>query len=301
MSDAPASWTDPFGKIWTVGARVLWAYGRRDYAEFGAFGTIEAVPATPDADSGLMVRLQPASESSRERAAIDKRRRAGEDVTRVVDFYAGGHLEHGLTTVRDAYLVNAARFEALAKDWREMAEDFDELGMLVERERKGVQDVTLLDVVIELLRASADVHEAERIPHLVGPLREIAIALERGGLVPGPPPGRCGSPGFRIIVNGEPQPPVTTCDLRAGHAGQHEARYYPPVPGLESGILEHWSDPQELDVERVSIDMREELHAREQVANLRTLLAEVSAETPDGESPWLWSSDVRTILDGPKP
>jgi hypothetical protein len=136
MSDAPASWTDPFGKIWTVGARVLWAYGRRDYAEFGAFGTIEAVPATPDADSGLIVRLQPAPESNRERTAIEKRRKAGEDVTRVVDFYAGGHLEHGLTTVRDAYLVNAARFEEIAKDWREMAEDYDELGMPVERERK---------------------------------------------------------------------------------------------------------------------------------------------------------------------
>lgn len=129
MSD---TWTDPLGKTWTVGARVLWAYGRRDYAEFGAFGTIEAVPAAPDATSGLIVRLQPAPESQRERREVEKRKKAGEDVTRVLDFLQEGHLEHGLTTVREAYLVNASRFASIAEDWREMAAAYDDRGLPIE-------------------------------------------------------------------------------------------------------------------------------------------------------------------------
>jgi hypothetical protein len=115
----------------------------------------------------------------------------------------------------------------------------------------GSQEATLLDVVIESLRASADVHEAERIPHLVGPLREIAIALERGGLVPGPLPGRCPeqSPELRYAN----QPAVQyTCELLAKHAGLHEATTYPV--GDDLGITPtgktHWATVDRTNAER---------------------------------------------------
>jgi hypothetical protein len=134
MSD---TWIDPRGTTWTVGASVLWVYGRRDYAEFGAFGTIEAVPDGPDATSGLIVRLQPAPESQRERREVEKRQKAGEDVTRVLDFFQGGHLEHGLTTTREAYLVNGDRFAGLAADWREMATAYDEHGVPITKAQVG--------------------------------------------------------------------------------------------------------------------------------------------------------------------
>lgn len=81
----------------------------------------------------------------------------------------------------------------------------------------GQQETNLVDAVVEALRGSASVHEAERIPHLVAPLRALAEALEHGALVPGPPPGRCGS--------AAPGPDGMSCSLRAGHTGQHETEW----------------------------------------------------------------------------
>lgn len=158
---------------------------------------------------------------------------------------------------------------------------------------------SLLQVAAIALRESAAVHDAVQIPHLSPVLLALADALD-AYTPPGPPPGRCGAPGFRIVVGGQLQPPVVSCDLLAGHIGQHEGRYYPPVPGLEAGVLEHWDDPA---TEVADLDLAKAEHAehdaRDRIERLRALLAEVATETPDGESPWLWTSDVLTVLDGP--
>jgi hypothetical protein len=83
------------------------------------------------------------------------------------------------------------------------------------------QQTTLVDAVVEALRGSAAVHDAERIPHLVAPLLALAEALEHGALVPGPPPGPCPAVSFEI----EPDTGGyrVACELRAGHTGTHEA------------------------------------------------------------------------------
>lgn len=50
---------------------------------------------------------------------------------------------------------------------------------------------------------------------LLQPLLRLAALLDDGSLVPGPPPGRCGA-------ENPYGPPQLSCDLRAGHTGQHE-------------------------------------------------------------------------------
>lgn len=71
----------------------------------------------------------------------------------------------------------------------------------------------LADAIIAALRGSADVHEAERIPHLVAPLRALADALDAGGLTstlhdPTRPPitgTRVATPGeFAALWNSRP-------------------------------------------------------------------------------------------------
>lgn len=100
------------------------------------------------------------------------------------------------------------------------------------------QGVSILDAVVEALRASATVHEAAGIPDLVPALTALADVLERGALVPGPPPGRCGDPC--------PFPSSTaSCELLAGHAGLHEGDDWAAMPPGVLGEVPrmHWGTP----------------------------------------------------------
>lgn len=108
------------------------------------------------------------------------------------------------------------------------------------------QQTTLVDAVVEALRGSAEVHDAERIPHLVAPLLALAEAIERGGLIPGPPPGPC--PAFSpevIETRGEEGLGVGfryPCELRATHAGLHEATVWREQRLAPAGKMQ-WPDP----------------------------------------------------------
>jgi hypothetical protein len=100
---------------------------------------------------------------------------------------------------------------------------------------------TLLEAAAAGLRASADVHEAERIPHLVPALRALADALDAYQPVePGPCPGRLElrtvrADGAGGLVHGVD---VLTCRLRATHAGLHEESPY-----LDGRQPARWGDP----------------------------------------------------------
>lgn len=103
-------------------------------------------------------------------------------------------------------------------------------------------ETTLLDVLVEALRCSAAVHEAERIPHLVAPLLALAEALEHGALVLGPPPGRCGALSPVTMLERTVR---RSCELLATHAGMHEVTVYDGPPDtITPGTRMHWADEE---------------------------------------------------------
>lgn len=168
-----------------------------------------------------------------------------------VDFDARDEVEHIAQTCEGELDLNDPATENLVADAiRRLAPEGAYVSLLqrypwrFSEPTAGQQETTLVDAVVEALRGSAAVLEADRLPHLVPALIALAEALEHGALVPGPPPGPCEGMLQSTIVapDGTRLPDVHFCELRAGHAGLHEET----SPGI-GGRGARWSDPIDLE------------------------------------------------------